>query len=87
MQVLNPGLIGGLLLPILGALPDCAIILMSGIGGTVEEAQVNRFLTMDVCRCSVDKNDVVVCWQEKNLPRWTLLKILKLHEIRPLDLQ
>jgi len=39
LEVLNPGLIGGLLLPILGALPDCAIILMSGIGGTVEEAQ------------------------------------------------
>jgi len=37
-QVLDPGLIGGLVLPILGALPDSAMIVMSGLGGTVEEA-------------------------------------------------
>eukprot|EP00250_Pteridium_aquilinum_P008145 c17713_g1_i1 orf=257-2572(+) len=39
LEVMNPGLIGGLLLPILGALPDAALICASGIGGTVEEAQ------------------------------------------------
>jgi len=39
LEVLDPGIIGGLVLPILGAFPDAAIILMSGLGGTVEEAQ------------------------------------------------
>eukprot|EP00238_Polyblepharides_amylifera_P008287 CAMPEP_0196588338 /NCGR_PEP_ID=MMETSP1081-20130531/60283_1 /TAXON_ID=36882 /ORGANISM="Pyramimonas amylifera, Strain CCMP720" /LENGTH=539 /DNA_ID=CAMNT_0041910809 /DNA_START=20 /DNA_END=1639 /DNA_ORIENTATION=+ len=39
LEVLDPGIIGGLVLPILGAVPDAAIILMSGLGGTVEEAQ------------------------------------------------
>ncbi|KAH7297688.1 hypothetical protein KP509_25G007100 [Ceratopteris richardii] len=39
LEVMNPGLIGGLLLPVLGALPDAALICTSGIGGTVEEAQ------------------------------------------------
>eukprot|EP01112_Ceratiomyxa_fruticulosa_P012513 TRINITY_DN3468_c0_g2_i3.p1 TRINITY_DN3468_c0_g2~~TRINITY_DN3468_c0_g2_i3.p1 ORF type:complete len:305 (-),score=65.79 TRINITY_DN3468_c0_g2_i3:481-1395(-) len=33
MEILNPGLIGGLLLPILGAVPDSAIIVVSGISG------------------------------------------------------
>lgn len=37
--MLDPGLIGGLVLPILGALPDAAIIAMSGLGGSVAEAQ------------------------------------------------
>ncbi len=36
---MDPGLIGGLLLPVLGALPDSAMIIMSGMGGTVAEAQ------------------------------------------------
>jgi hypothetical protein len=39
LQVMDPGLIGGLLLPVLGALPDSAMIIMSGMGGTVAEAQ------------------------------------------------
>lgn len=39
LEVMNPGLIGGLLLPILGALPDAALICASGVGGTLEEAQ------------------------------------------------
>jgi len=39
LEVLDPGLIGGLVLPILGALPDSAMIVMSGLGGTVEEAK------------------------------------------------
>jgi hypothetical protein len=34
---MNPGLLGGLLLPILGAFPDSILILVSGIGGTVEQ--------------------------------------------------
>lgn len=39
LEVLEPGLVGGLLLPILGAVPDAMIILMSGLKGTVEQAQ------------------------------------------------
>eukprot|EP00960_Hanusia_phi_P047610 758480-Hanusia_phi.AAC.5 len=39
LEVLDPGLIGGLLLPVLGALPDSAMIVMSGLGGTPEQAK------------------------------------------------
>jgi len=39
LEVMSPGLIGGLVLPILGALPDAAMIVVSGLGGTVDEAQ------------------------------------------------
>ena len=39
LEVMDPGLIGGLLLPILGALPDAAMIVVSGTGGTAAEAQ------------------------------------------------
>jgi Ca2+/Na+ antiporter len=39
LEILDPGLIGGLLLPILGALPDSLIIIVSGLGGTLAEAQ------------------------------------------------
>lgn len=35
-QILNPGFIGGFLLPVLGALPDSAIIFVSGFSGTKE---------------------------------------------------
>ncbi|EFJ19160.1 hypothetical protein SELMODRAFT_177778, partial [Selaginella moellendorffii] len=37
LEVMNPGLIGGLLLPILGALPDTLLILASGTGGSIQE--------------------------------------------------
>jgi hypothetical protein len=36
---MNPGIIGGLVLPILGALPDALLVLVSGLGGTPAEAQ------------------------------------------------
>lgn len=36
MEILNPGFIGGFLLPVLGALPDSAIIFVSGLGGDPE---------------------------------------------------
>jgi Ca2+/Na+ antiporter len=39
LEVLSPGLVGGLLLPILGAVPDAAVIVASGLGATQEEAQ------------------------------------------------
>lgn len=35
--VFNPGLIGGLVLPILGAVPDGAIVLFSGLGPNAQE--------------------------------------------------
>ncbi|CAM6038452.1 unnamed protein product [Sphagnum compactum] len=39
LAVLSPGIIGGLVLPILGALPDALLILVSGLGATQAEAQ------------------------------------------------
>ncbi|GLT48631.1 hypothetical protein SLA2020_222440 [Shorea laevis] len=39
LQILGPGIIGGLFLPMLGALPDAALILVSGLSGTAETAQ------------------------------------------------
>ncbi|KAK9056944.1 hypothetical protein SSX86_024309 [Deinandra increscens subsp. villosa] len=39
LEILGPGLVGGLLLPILGALPDGMLILVSGLSGSVEVAQ------------------------------------------------
>ena len=40
LLIYGPGIIGGLIIPILGAIPDCAIILISGLGkGTQEEIQ------------------------------------------------
>eukprot|EP00898_Chlorokybus_atmophyticus_P002152 jgi/Chlat1/2938/Chrsp2S04676 len=39
LEVLDAGLIGGLLLPVLGALPDALLVLVSGLAGDVVEAQ------------------------------------------------
>ncbi|KAL1813043.1 hypothetical protein ACET3Z_023108 [Daucus carota] len=39
LEILGPGIVGGLFLPILGALPDAMLILVSGLSGTVETAQ------------------------------------------------
>ncbi|KAF7142014.1 hypothetical protein RHSIM_Rhsim06G0204400 [Rhododendron simsii] len=39
LEILGPGLIGGLLLPALGALPDAMLILVSGLSRTTETAQ------------------------------------------------
>ena len=41
LEILDPGIIGGVLIPLLGAVPDTAIVLFSGAVGTVEEAQEN----------------------------------------------
>ena len=35
---LPSGIIGGVVLPLLGAVPDSAMIIFSGIGGSVEDA-------------------------------------------------
>ena len=40
LEILDPGLIGGLVLPILGALPDTAIIVVSGSKASIEEVSV-----------------------------------------------
>ncbi|XP_059662699.1 sodium/calcium exchanger NCL-like [Cornus florida] len=39
LEILGPGIIGGLFLPILGALPDAMLILVSGLSGSAETAQ------------------------------------------------
>uniref|UniRef100_A0A2N9FQ92 Sodium/calcium exchanger membrane region domain-containing protein n=1 Tax=Fagus sylvatica TaxID=28930 RepID=A0A2N9FQ92_FAGSY len=39
LEILGPGIVGGLFLPILGTLPDAMLILVSGISGTTETAQ------------------------------------------------
>ncbi|XP_058100674.1 sodium/calcium exchanger NCL1-like [Magnolia sinica] len=39
LELLGPGIIGGLFLPILGALPDALLILVSGLSGSKETAQ------------------------------------------------
>ncbi|EGG19582.1 hypothetical protein DFA_00160 [Cavenderia fasciculata] len=39
LEIASPGIIGGLVLPLLGSLPDAAIILVSCLGGTPVEIQ------------------------------------------------
>ncbi|KAI3466070.1 hypothetical protein Pfo_022733 [Paulownia fortunei] len=39
LEILGPGIVGGLFLPILGALPDAMLILVSGLSGSAETAQ------------------------------------------------
>ncbi|XP_010519243.1 PREDICTED: uncharacterized protein LOC104798750 [Tarenaya hassleriana] len=39
LEILGPGIVGGLFLPVLGALPDAMLILVSGLSGTPETAQ------------------------------------------------
>ncbi|KAG6542645.1 hypothetical protein Mapa_015976 [Marchantia paleacea] len=52
-EVMNPGLIGGLLLPILGSLPDALLIFASGSGGTLEEAQEEVMVGVGVLAGSI----------------------------------
>ncbi|BBN06185.1 hypothetical protein MPTK1_3g19130 [Marchantia polymorpha subsp. ruderalis] len=53
LEVMNPGLIGGLLLPILGSLPDALLIFASGSGGTLEEAQEEVMVGVGVLAGSI----------------------------------
>ncbi|KGN55087.1 sodium/calcium exchanger NCL [Cucumis sativus] len=39
LEILGPGIVGGLFLPALGALPDAMLILVSGLAGSAEVAQ------------------------------------------------
>ncbi|BFG29104.1 hypothetical protein CerSpe_153780 [Prunus speciosa] len=39
LEILGPGIVGGLFLPILGSLPDAILILVSGLSGSTETAQ------------------------------------------------
>eukprot|EP00961_Rhodomonas_salina_P067141 901525-Rhodomonas_salina.3 len=56
---MDPGLIGGLLLPILGALPDSAMIVMSGLGGSIEQAKEQVSLVNPVVNRTSDGPDDV----------------------------
>lgn len=40
--MLHPGVIGGFVIPLLGALPDALIILVSGIGDNPKEEIVSH---------------------------------------------
>ncbi|KAF0934484.1 hypothetical protein E2562_025561 [Oryza meyeriana var. granulata] len=46
LEILGPGIVGGLFLPILGALPDALLILFSGLSGTKEVAQSQVLIGM-----------------------------------------
>ncbi|KAF7100339.1 hypothetical protein CFC21_101867 [Triticum aestivum] len=46
LEILGPGIVGGLFLPILGALPDALLILVSGLSGTKEVAQSQVLIGM-----------------------------------------
>ncbi|XP_071713917.1 sodium/calcium exchanger NCL-like isoform X1 [Rutidosis leptorrhynchoides] len=39
LEILGPGIVGGLFLPVLGAFPDALLILVSGLSGSTETAQ------------------------------------------------
>ncbi|XP_050370115.1 sodium/calcium exchanger NCL-like [Argentina anserina] len=39
LEILGPGIVGGLFLPVLTSLPDAMLILVSGLSGSTEEAQ------------------------------------------------
>ncbi|KAK4285894.1 hypothetical protein QN277_002525 [Acacia crassicarpa] len=46
LEILGPGIVGGLFLPILGALPDAMLILVSGLSGSKETAQSQVYVGM-----------------------------------------
>uniref|UniRef100_A0ACD5YJ96 Uncharacterized protein n=1 Tax=Avena sativa TaxID=4498 RepID=A0ACD5YJ96_AVESA len=46
LEILGPGIVGGLFLPILGALPDALLILVSGLSGSKEVAQSQVLIGM-----------------------------------------
>ncbi|KAG8053008.1 hypothetical protein GUJ93_ZPchr0001g32606 [Zizania palustris] len=46
LEIMGPGLVGGLLLPILGALPDALLVLVSGLSGSKETAQSQVLIGM-----------------------------------------
>ena len=54
---LPAGIIGGVVLPLLGAVPDSAMIVFSGMGGTKEQAQqqidVGMGCVYSLCVCIV----------------------------------
>uniref|UniRef100_A0A1D1Z0I0 Vacuolar calcium ion transporter n=1 Tax=Anthurium amnicola TaxID=1678845 RepID=A0A1D1Z0I0_9ARAE len=46
LEILGPGIVGGLFLPMLGALPDAILILVSGLSGSRETAQQQVLIGM-----------------------------------------
>jgi hypothetical protein len=49
-EVVSPGLISGLLLRVLGAVPDAAVIIASGLAASKEEAQAQVVVGMGMRR-------------------------------------
>jgi len=59
---LPAGIIGGVVLPLLGAVPDSAMIVFSGMGGTKEEAQQQIDVGMGcVCIGVIVDCSVIMC--------------------------
>ncbi|GAB2216076.1 hypothetical protein Drorol1_Dr00023843 [Drosera rotundifolia] len=46
LEVMGPGIVGGLFLPMLGALPDSILILVSGLSGSTDTAQSQVLIGM-----------------------------------------
>ncbi|KAM4092725.1 hypothetical protein ACB094_06G061900 [Castanea mollissima] len=49
IEILGHGIVGGLVLPILGALPDAMLVIVSGIFGTTGTAQSQISIAMGMC--------------------------------------
>jgi len=58
---LPAGIIGGVVLPLLGAVPDSAMIVFSGMGGTREEAQDQIDVGMGCVSVSVCSAYMCLC--------------------------
>ncbi|TVU33244.1 hypothetical protein EJB05_25035, partial [Eragrostis curvula] len=46
LEIVGPGVVGGLLLPVLGSLPDAMLVLVSGLAGTNKVAQSQVLIGM-----------------------------------------
>lgn len=46
LEIMDPGIIGGLVLPILGAVPDSMMVLASGVAGSQQDAQTQLQIGM-----------------------------------------
>lgn len=49
LEILNPGIIGGVVLPVLGAVPDSLIILNAGLHAAPEDAQAEVAVGVGEC--------------------------------------
>jgi len=58
--------LAGLLLPILGALPDALIIVVSGLGGTKEQAAEQ--VTLNYCTLAIGACFMPACFYVSKMP-------------------